>query len=168
MKKQHLKLKQQDHRYLTKLLSKGHLPTRVARRVSALLLLDEGSTFQTVAEQLGIVCQTASAWRDKYLENGLEFLTDKAKPGRPIEIDGHVRAKITALACSQEPAGYASWSLRLLADKAVELEICESISHTQVGVILKKTTETPPEKDLVYWRYELIIYCPHGANLIFI
>lgn len=140
MKKQHLKLNEQDHRYLTKLLSKGQLPARVARRVSALLLLDQGTTFQAVATQLGIVCQTASGWCDKYLENGLEFLTDKAKPGRPIEIDGEQRAKITALACSTEPAGYAVWSLRLLADKAVELDLCESISHTSVGNILKKTS----------------------------
>lgn len=140
MKKQHLKLNQRDHRYLTKLFSKGQLPARVARRVSALLLLDQGSTFQAVAEQLGIVCQTASAWCAKYVENGLEFLNDKAKPGRPIEINGDTRAKITALACSKEPAGYAVWSLRLLADKAVELDLCESISHTQVGIILKKTS----------------------------
>lgn len=140
MKKQHLKLNEQDHRYLTKLFSKGQLPARVARRVSALLLLDQGATFQAVAKQLGVVCQTASAWCVKYLQNGLEFLTDKPKPGRPIDIDGATRAKITALACSKEPVGYAAWSLRLLADKAVELEICESISHTQVGNILKKTS----------------------------
>lgn len=140
MKKQHLKLNEQDHRYLTKLLSKGQLPARVARRVSALLLLDQGSTFQAVAQQLGIVCQTASIWRDKYVQSGLEFLTDKVKPGRPIEIDGNIRAKITALACSKEPSGYADWSLRLLADKAVELDLCQSISHTSVGNILKKTS----------------------------
>lgn len=138
MKKQHLKLEQKDHRYLTKLLSKGNLPARVARRVSALLLLHQGLSFQTAAETVGVVCQTISIWRDKYQESGLEFLTDKAKPGRPIQIDGAACAKITALACSEEPAGYARWSLRLLAEKAVELNLCESISHTQVGTILKK------------------------------
>lgn len=139
MKKQHIKLNEQDHRYLTKLLSKGQLAARFARRVSALLLLNQGLTFQAVAKQLGVVCQTVSEWRTKYLESGLEFLTDRAKPGRPIEIDGNLRAKVTALACSQEPAGYARWSLRLLAEKVVELDLCESISHTQVGNILKKT-----------------------------
>ncbi len=120
---------------MTTLLSKGNLPARVARRVSALLLLNQGLTFKAVAEAFGVVCQTVSIWRDKYLETGLEFLTNKAKPGRPIQIDGGVRAKITALACSTELSGYARWSLRLLAEKAVELEICESISHTQVGTI---------------------------------
>ena len=59
--------------------------------------------------------------------------------GRPIEIDGQQRAKITALACSQPPEGYAQWSLRLLADKAIELGYVEEISHTEVRKILKKT-----------------------------
>ncbi|MBI1878203.1 MAG: helix-turn-helix domain-containing protein, partial [Chloroflexi bacterium] len=65
---------------------------------------------------------------------------DKPRSGRPIEIDGRQRATITALACSTPPLGYGSWSLRLLADKAVELEYCEHISHSQVGDILKKTS----------------------------
>ncbi len=138
MKKQHLKLSEQDQRYLTKLLSKGNLPARVARRVSALLLLHQGLTFKAVAETIGVVCQTVSVWQTKYLDTGLEFLTDQAKAGRPVQIDGDVRAMITALACSQEPSGYARWSLRLLAEKAIELDLCESISHTQVGNILKK------------------------------
>jgi len=65
-------------------------------------------------------------------------LNDKPRPGRPIGLSGEDRAKITALACSDPPAGYARWSLRLLADKVVELEIVESISFKQVGNILKK------------------------------
>ena len=63
--------------------------------------------------------------------------------GRPLEIDGWQRAKITALACSQAPAGYERWTLRLLADKAVELGYCEHISHTEVSTILKKTISSP-------------------------
>jgi putative transposase len=59
--------------------------------------------------------------------------------GRPIEIDGQQRYKITVLACSQPPEGYAQWSLRLLADKAIELGYVEVISHTEVRKILKKT-----------------------------
>jgi len=67
------------------------------------------------------------------------MLHDQLRSGRPIEIDGTQPAKITALACSTLPEGYAQWSLRLLADKAVELEYCEHISHTEVGQVLKKT-----------------------------
>ena len=75
----------------------------------------------------------------KYKETGLEFLTDKPRPGRPTVIDGLARAKITALACSDAPEGYERWSLRLLADKAVELELVEAISYMEVSRILKKT-----------------------------
>jgi hypothetical protein len=67
------------------------------------------------------------------------MLFDQPRSGRPPEIDGAQRAKVTALACSDPPAGYARWSLRLLADKAVELAYVEHISHTQVAEILKKT-----------------------------
>ena len=139
MKKQHLKLKETDKRYLTELLSKGQVQARMMRRAMALLQLNQGATFQAVAETLTVDYWTVSIWRNKYLENGLEFLQDKVRTGRPVEIDGEQRVKITALACSAAPAGRARWSLRLLADKIVELEFCESISHTQVEQILKKT-----------------------------
>jgi len=86
--------------------------------------------------------QTASTWAKKYQESGLTFLTDKARPGRPPTIDGLQRAKVTALACSEPPEGYAHWSLRLLADKAVELELVETISYGSVRDILKKTNSS--------------------------
>jgi len=68
----------------------------------------------------------------------LRCLEAKPRSGRPVEIDGIARAKITALACSDPPEGYGQWSLRLLAEKAVELDYCERISHTEVANILKK------------------------------
>jgi hypothetical protein len=73
-------------------------------------------------------------------------LEDGKRSGRPSIFDGKARAKITALACSPAPEGYSQWSLRLLADKAVELKLVEDISHTQVGKILKKTTSAPIKK----------------------
>ena len=66
------------------------------------------------------------------------MLTDKPRPGRPIEIDGGQRAKVTALACSDAPTGHARWTLRLLATRAVDLNYCQHLSHTQVREILKK------------------------------
>lgn len=138
MKKQHITLTDKDHRYLTKLLSKGQLPARVARRINGLILLNQGLGLQAVADQLGVVYQTVSKWRDKYRENALEFLDDKPRAGRPPVFDGKVRAQITALACSKAPPGRAGWSLRLLADKAVELEFCQQISYSKVRAILKK------------------------------
>jgi transposase len=139
MKKQHLTLSETDERYLTEFISKGQAKARVVRRAMALLQLNQGSTIQAVADVLQVRQWTVSTWRNKYVETGLDFLTDAPRSGRPVEIDGKQRACITALACSDAPAGRAKWSLRLLAEKVVELEFCESISHTHVGKVLKKT-----------------------------
>ena len=139
MKKQHVTLKETDRSYLKDLLSQGKVAVKTYKRATALLELDRGKTFREVAQIVGTTVQSASSWSKKYKDNGLEFLTDKARPGRPQLIDGLQKAKITALACSKPPEGYTNWSLRLLADKAVELELVESISHTKVGDVLKKT-----------------------------
>jgi transposase len=83
---------------------------------------------------------TVSSWRDKYTTLGLRSLDDAPRSGRPLEIDGTARAKLTALACSDAPDGHARWSLRLLAEKAVESGLCEHVSHTLVRDVLKKTS----------------------------
>ena len=143
MKKEHVTLSEEDRTYLEKLLKKGSLPAKTYKRAIALLELDRGRTFTEVAETVGVVIQTASTWAKKYRETGLAFLTDKPRPGRPTVIDGLQRAKITALACSDPPEGYERWSLRLLADKAVELAYVEAISYGEVRRILKKTNSSP-------------------------
>ena len=138
-KKHHLQLSNAEVRSLTSLISAGHLPAKVFRRATALLELSRGKSLAEVAETLGVTYQTVSQWRDNYHQRGLDSLSDKARSGRPVRIDGRQRAKITALACSTPPEGYARWSLRLLADRAVELGYCESLSHNAVKEVLKKT-----------------------------
>jgi len=140
MKKEHIKLTAVDREALTVLLTKGSLKAKVFKRATALLELDRGKTLQAVAATLGVDYNTVANWRDNYQENGLQSLQDKPRAGRPIVIDGKQRAKVTALACSAAPEGHARWGLRLLADKVVELGYCDSISHTQVGKLLKKTS----------------------------
>lgn len=137
---QYLKLTDEHHHFLTNSFAKGTLNARVARRVSGLLQLHQGTELNKIATSLGVVYQTVAVWRDKYIENGLDFLTDKKRSGRPIVFGGAERAKITALACSETPAGRAKWSLQLLADKAVELELVETISPSKVREMLKKTS----------------------------
>ena len=138
MKKEHVNLTDADRTYLENLLKKGSLPAQRYKRALALLELNRGRTFTAVAKIVGVTHQTASTWATKYKETGLEFLTDKPRPGRPTLINGLQRAKITALACSDPPEGYERWSLRLLAEKAVEIELVESISYGEVHLILKK------------------------------
>lgn len=138
MEKRHLQLSARDKAALEALLSKGSLPVKVFKRATALLELDRGKSFGAVAETVGVCYQSVSSWCSAYKEAQLSMLWDAPRSGRPVEIDGKQRAKITALACSNPPQGYARWSLRLLADKAVELGYCEHLSHNEAGKILKK------------------------------
>jgi hypothetical protein len=78
------------------------------------------------------------------LNTGLEAaIMEKPRPGAPRRLDGRIEAKVTAVACSTPPEGYSRWTLRLLADRLVELGFTESISHTQVGCILEKSDLKP-------------------------
>lgn len=140
MKKEHVKLSDVHRTYLQDLLAKGRLPASTYKRELALLELDRGRTFTEVAQIVGVAVQTVSIWAGKYKETGLDLLTDKPRPGRPPVYDGLSQAKVTALACSDPPEGYQHWSLRLLADKAVELELVDTISYGEVRLILKKRT----------------------------
>ncbi|MBK7994843.1 MAG: helix-turn-helix domain containing protein [Blastocatellia bacterium] len=137
MKKQHIKLKEEDQKYLEEILSKGELTAKQYKRATALLEMQRGKTLQEIALMLGINYNTVAQYRDKYQKEGLKFMEDLPRPGRPIEIDEIQRAKIIALACSEAPPGKTKWGLRLLAKKVVELGYCEEISHMQVRRILK-------------------------------
>lgn len=139
MKKQHLSLTDAERSTLETLLSKGEMSARSFKRATALLELDRGKTLADVATTLSVTYNAVAKWRNRYKASGLACLEDAPRSGRPPSIDGLLNAKITALACSDAPEGYARWSLRLLADKAVEAGFCEQISHTAVAEILKKT-----------------------------
>jgi putative transposase len=138
MEKQHIRLTTVERDYLQELVSKGIQAIKTYKRASALLSLDQGSTLEAVATQLQVSYPTVHNWRNSYKESGLSMLYDKQRSGRPVEIDGLQRAKVTALACSTVPQGYRRWSLRLLADKAVELAYCDHLSYVSAGEILKK------------------------------
>ena len=138
MQKQHITLSEPDRDYLQTQLSKGTLKVRKYKRMQGLLYLDQGKTYQEVAKLLSVQYITISAWASSYTELGLSFLEDKARSGRPIKFEGTDRAKVTALACSEAPDGHSRWSLRLLADRLVELQLVEEISYSTVGLILKK------------------------------
>jgi putative transposase len=138
MEKRYVELRSKDKQYLEGLLAKGSLPVKVFKRATALLELNRGKSYGAVAETLGVCYQSVSAWCKAYNEEGLHMLQDKPRSGRPIEIDGKQRAKITALACSTPPEGHLRWSLRLLAGKVVELGYCAHLSRDYARVILKK------------------------------
>ena len=142
MNKQHVQLTETDREYLEALTSKGELKVKTYRRALSLLELDRGQTYTAVSKTVKMTIGTLSTLAEQYRENGLNALYDRPRSGRPIVIDGEQRAKITALACSTPPEGHAEWSLRLLADKVVELGFSGQISHTHVRTILKKTSSS--------------------------
>ncbi len=122
------------------LIRRGSTAARTQTRARVLDLLHREQHPATIADTLGVSVATVFNIKRRYLTAGLDAaLRDKPRSGRPVAIDGVARAKITALACSSAPDGHARWTLRLLADKAVELGFCASISHTSVNEILKKT-----------------------------
>ena len=136
---QRLHLPEVELRSLTPLLRTGNTPARVQPRARTRDLLHRGQHPDMIADTLGLSVATVYNRKRRYLTMGLDAaLTDKPRSGKPAAIDGTARAKITALACSTAPDGHARWTLRLLADTAVELGFVEDISHTTVRQMLKK------------------------------
>ncbi len=133
-------LKPKDRKLLKQLVSKGSEQARKITRCRILLLADEGRTDTQIIEALQVARNTVRTVRSRYVKEGLQAaINERPRTGAPKKFDGRLKAKITALACSEPPEGRSRWTLRLLADKAVELEITDSISHQTVKRILKKT-----------------------------
>jgi len=127
-----------DKRVLQELLKKGTMKSRTYKRIIGLLELDKGATYRSVQSIAMLSANSLGKLSKRYKSEGLDCLYDNPRPGRPVKIGQAQEDQLTLLSCSEAPAGYSQWSLRLLADKMVELGHCESISHTQVGNVLKK------------------------------
>lgn len=139
-----LQLSDADYDALSPLLRRGTTTARTQTRARILDLLHRGQHPSAIADALNVSVATVFNIKRRYLADGLDAaLTDQPRSGRPAVLDGVARAKITALACSAAPEGHARWTLRLLADKAVEFGFVEQVSHNAVKEILKKTTSNP-------------------------
>ncbi len=137
---QPITLTDDELRSIRTLIRRGSTAARTQTRARVLDLLHRQQHPSTIADTLGLSVATVFNIKRRYLAEGLDAaLLDKPRSGKPVTIDGVARAKITALACSSAPDGHARWTLRLLADTAVELGFCDRISHTSVKQILKKT-----------------------------
>lgn len=148
----HVRLSEDERKTLLKFVSKGSASAKSIMHANVLLAADENivggrKSEAEIAELFHIHPQTVHTIRKQYSEKGLSTaLGRKKRKTPPVEpkITGEVEAKIIALSCSSPPTGRSRWSLRLLADKAVELQYIDSISHEAVGRLLKKRTETTP------------------------
>ena len=133
---------------MTKILTKKETSAREQTRARVLDLLARTEHPKTIANLFEVGIATVYNIQKRFLDEGFEAaLYDKPRSGKPPTIKPDEKAKITALACSEAPAGYARWTLRLLADKAVELSYIDSISAMEVGRILKKTLYSRTNKN---------------------
>ena len=118
-----------------------------------------------IAEQVAISRATVQRVRRRFVEEGLEAaLTEKLRSGAPPKLSGRQRAEITALACSEPPEGRPRWSLRLLADKLVELGMVDRISHVSVQQVLKKRTSASPQTTMVPWSVNHAVPVADGRH----
>ena len=138
-----VKLKKQSRQYLQKIVESGEDKARKITRCRILLLADQGKTDQEISDALNVCLATIFNIRRRFCRKGLErAISEGARSGQPPKFKGKSMAKITAIACSKPPEGRAKWSLRLLADHVIELDIVETISHVSVRNILKKTNSS--------------------------
>jgi len=135
-----------EREHLSELTRSGKSPTAKFIYARALLLCGAGEfgdpwKVADVAAALGVTSRTVEHLKQRFVEEGLEAALARKTERKPREatFDGEFDARLTALACSQAPAGYQRWTVRLLADKLVELKIAASVSTMTVQRSLKKT-----------------------------
>ena len=135
-----VKLKPKEQKELRQLISKGSEKARKITRARILLLAHEGKTDTHIIENLKVARNTVRTVRSRYIQDGLEAaINEQPRSGAPKKFTGRQKAKITAIACSEPPEVRSRWTLRLIADKFVELKMADDISHQTVKRILKKT-----------------------------
>ena len=140
-------LTEQERNELEALTKRGKTHARRFIHARALLLSDAGDAGSSwsvadTAEALGVTTRTIEHLKKRFVEDGLEAALERKpreKPPREVTFDGAFEARLIAMACSDVPEGYNRWTIRLLADKAVELNFAESVSLMTVQRVLKKT-----------------------------
>lgn len=121
------------------LTRKGKVSTRQVTRARILLKADEGWTDEQIVVALNTSLSTVERTRKRFVEGGLpKALNDDPRPGARRKLDGRGEAYLIALTCSEPPEDHDHWALRVLADRLVELQVVDSISHEAVRQTLKK------------------------------
>jgi transposase len=146
MVKYKVSLSKEEREELMSVTNKGYHSSQKFRAAYILLNCDEGkysekSTNEQISKVLKVGMRTIDRIKKRFVEEGFEFVLERKPPDREYErkADGEVEAHLITLCCSEPPSGFARWSLRLLADKMVELKYVESISYETVRRVLKKT-----------------------------
>ena len=149
-------LTQEERAQLKSISSKGKNTARRVLFARALLLLDEGEFAEerwkvdAVATAVGMSDRTLEHLKKRFVEEGLDEALERKereKPSRKIKFGGDFEARLTKLACSAPPEGRTRWTIRLLRDRLVELQIVDTVSTMTVWNVLKKTNSRPIKAD---------------------
>jgi len=145
MKKYIVRLSNEEREQLESITTKGKSAAYKITHAQILLKANASGpdwTDERIAEAFAVTTKTVAGVRQRLVEQGLEAALNRKKQERPSKypkFDGEAEAHLVALGCSTPPEGHARWTFRLLADKVVELEIVDSVSHETVRQTLKKT-----------------------------
>ena len=149
-KKYRVTLTEDERTLLHELISSGTAAARTLTHARILLKADQSSggpawSDERISEALDVSLPTIARVRERFVEESLEaaLFRRRASVQRQRRLDGTEEAHLIALTCSAPPTGYERWSLRLLADKMVELEYVDAVSHETIRQVLKKTSSSP-------------------------
>jgi transposase len=141
-KKYAVELTDEQRDALRRLVGSGRESARKITRARVLLKADEGETDEEIAEALGVGLATVGRVRKRFADGGPDAAAERRpQPARPAKrvLDGDAEARLVTLACSTPPAGHGRWTLDLLADRMVRLNVVPAVSRDTVGRVLKKT-----------------------------
>lgn len=146
-KRYHVQLKVRERQQLERYVKQGKPAARAVTRARILLLADADYRDEEIMEVLGVSRPTVVTMRRKAQGHGgrdiLALLEDAPRPGQPVKLDSRVAAHVALIACSEAPPGAARWTLQLIADRLVELNVVEEICLESVRQALKKTLSSP-------------------------
>lgn len=139
-KKHKINLSSEKRQLLLDIVKKGSSSARIIRRAHTLLMASEGKTDEIIAKTLHISVATVERTRKQFCEEDLEAtLKDCSRSGKPPKLTSVAEAYLIATTCSDAPQGSARWTLKMLADRLVSLEIVDNLSKSTVFRVLKKT-----------------------------
>jgi len=148
-----IKLTKSEVEELVSIINKGSHTSQTFRTAYILLNCDKGEystkvTNEQISKVLKVGMRTIDRVKKRFIEHGMDAALERKPTKRVYEnkVDGDFEAKLIALCCSDPPEGRSKWSLRLLADKMVELEHIDYISHVTVRDVLKKTNLSPGKR----------------------
>lgn len=142
MKKYLVDLTDDERTTLHALIRRGKTQARKVTRARILLHADRGATDTEIVSAVGVGIATVERTRRRFVEEGLEALNERPRPGARRRLSARAEARLVAEACSAAPEGREHWTVRLLAGRVVELGLADSCSHETVRRVLKKSASS--------------------------